>query len=94
MPLTVKITTETKEKGVFYAKGTVSNPDGTEKGKASVLVRNTEQGPQLVVSDVAKTIILGNEVKEYRSHDGPSVEAVPELTKDVELTFTNLLFAI
>jgi len=94
MPLTVKITTETKEKGLFYAKGVVTNSDGTEKGKAAVLVKTGEKGPQLAISEVAKTTILGNEVTEYKSYEGPTIEQVPELTKDVELTFHNLLFAI
>ncbi|MDF7810499.1 hypothetical protein [Hymenobacter sp. YC55] len=94
MPLKVKITSETKEKGLFYAKGVVTAPDGTEKGKASVLVRAGEKGPQLVVSDVAKTTILSNVVTEYKSYEGPTIEQAPELTKDVELTFTNLTYAI
>jgi hypothetical protein len=94
MPLVVKITSESKEKGVFHAAGVVTAPDGTEKGKAKVLVKAGEKGPQLVLSEAGKTEILGNKVTEYKSYDGPTTEQAPELTKDVELTFTNLQFAI
>jgi hypothetical protein len=94
MPLIVKITSPTKEEGVFYAKGVVTNPDGTEKGKASVLVTQGAAGPRLVVSEVAKNTILGNEVSEYKSYEGPTLEQAPELAKDVELTFSKLSYAI
>ena len=94
MPLSIKITSETKEKGVFRATGTVT-ADGIEKGKATVFVQKGENGAaELVLSKDAKTTILGNEVTEYRSYDGPTAEATPELAKDVELTFSNLQFAI
>ncbi|MBC6988560.1 hypothetical protein [Hymenobacter sp. BT491] len=94
MPLTVKITSESKEKGTFHASGVVTNPGGSEKGKANVLVKAGEKGPQLVVSEVAKTKILSNVVTEYKRFEGPTTEQVPTLAKDVELTFTNLQFAI
>lgn len=94
MPLQVKITSESKEKGTFHASGVVTNPDGSEKGKATVLVKAGAKGPQLVVSEVAKSKILGNEVKEYKSYDGPTNEQAPELAKDAELTFSNLQYAI
>ncbi len=94
MPLNVKITSETKEKGVFRATGAVTNPDGTEKGKATVLVRGGEQGPQLVLPADTKSTILGNAVAEYKSYEGPTAEQTPELAKDVELTFTHLHYAI
>lgn len=79
---------------MYHASGVVTNPDGSEKGKAKVLVQAGEKGPRLVVSTEAKTVICSNEVKEYKSFDGPTSEQVPQLAKDVELTFSNLLYAI
>lgn len=94
MPLVVKITSESKEKGLFYASGVVTGADGTEKGKAKVLVRQADKGPRLELSAVGKSVILGNEVTEYRSYEGPTAEQAPELAKDVELTFCKLTYAI
>jgi hypothetical protein len=95
MALIVKITSESnKEKGVFHASGVVTKPDGTEKGKAKVLVSAGAEGPQLVLSTDSKSVILGNVVTEYKSYEGPTAESTPELAKDVELTFSNLSFAI
>ena len=94
MPLTVKITSETKEKGVFRAAGVVTAPDGTEKGKAVVFVTNGDQGPRLVLPADTKTTILGNTVTEYKSYEGPAAEGAPALAKDAELNFSKLTYAI
>ena len=94
MPLIVKITSESKEKGLFHASGALTGPDGTEKGKAKVLVRTGPEGPRLVVSEVGKTTILGNVVTAYHSYEGPTAAQTPALAKDVELTFTHLHYAI
>ncbi|MDO7849225.1 hypothetical protein Q5H92_22870 [Hymenobacter sp. M29] len=94
MPLIVKITSETKDKGVFRASGVVTAPDGSEKGKAVVYVTTGVKGPKLVLAEAGKTTILGNEVTEYKSFEGPTAAETPELAKDVELTFSKLSFAI
>lgn len=95
MPLNVKITSETKEKGTFRASGILTAPDGTEKGKATVLVTAGPKGPRLVVNDeLVKSTIGANRVTEYKSYEGPTAEQAPELAKDVELTFSNITFAI
>ena len=96
MAIKVVITSESnKEKGVFHASGVVTAPDGTEKGKAKVLVRQNEgEAPKLVVSKDSKSIILGNEVTEYKSYTFDGDQASVKLAKDVELVFKDLLFAI
>lgn len=95
MAITVKITSAVaKEAGVFRATGIATDPDGKELGKANVFVRDGDKGPELVLSESGKTTINGHVVTEYRSYDGPTAESTPELAKDVELTFSNLLFAI
>ena len=95
MAIKVVVTSEsTKQQGVFHASGVVTNPDGTEKGKAKVLVSLKNGAPALVVSAAGKTVILGNEVTEYKSYTFDGGQALVELAKDVELTFSNLLFAI
>jgi hypothetical protein len=95
MPIQVKITSETKEKGVFRAAGTVTAPAGTEKGKATVYVAKAEgAAPRLVLSEQGKTTILGNEVTEYKSYTYEGDQVSVELAKDVELTFKDLNFAI
>ena len=95
MPLSVKITSETKEKGVFRAAGIVTAPDGTEKGKATVFVSKAEgEAPRLVLTEQGKTTILGNEVTEYKGYTIDGEQDSVELTKDVELTFKDLTFAI
>ena len=95
MAIKVSITSESsKEKGLFHASGIVTNPDGTEKGKAKVLVSLKNGAPALVVSEHGKSIILGNEVTEYKSYTFDGAQASVQLAKDVELSFSNLLFAI
>jgi hypothetical protein len=96
MAIKVVVTSEsTKEKGTFHASGVATNPDGTEKGKAKVLVRQNEgEAPTLVVSKDSKSIILGNEVTEYKSYTFDGDQASVKLAKDVELSFSHLLFAI
>jgi hypothetical protein len=95
MPLNVKITSETKEPGVFRASGVLTRADGVEKGKATVLVTAGPKGPRLVVNDeLVKSTIGANQVTEYKSYEGPTLEQAPELAKGVELTFSNLTFAI
>ena len=95
MPINVKITSETKEKGVFRAAGTVTAADGTEKGKATVFVSKAEgSAPALVLSKESKTIILGNEVTEYKSYTYDGSQVAVELATGAELTFKDLTFAI
>ena len=95
MAIHVKITSESsKEKGLFHASGVVLAPDGTEKGKAKVLVSMKQGAPVLVVSEHGKSIILGNEVTEYKSYTCDGAQALVQLAKDVELVFSNILFAI